>query len=44
MPHYQSFALAYQLQSLLIELHSQATAAFEERTLKAVDYFMRQTP
>jgi len=35
---------AYQLQSLLIELHSQVTAAFEERTLKAVDYSLQQTP
>ncbi|MBR8838421.1 MAG: hypothetical protein DSM106950_31565 [Stigonema ocellatum SAG 48.90 = DSM 106950] len=40
----ESFARANQLQSQLVELHRQATAAFAESTLKVVDHSMLQTP
>lgn len=40
----ESFAQAYQLQAQLLELHRQASVAFQDSTLKVVDHSTLQTP
>ncbi|MBO3460520.1 hypothetical protein G7B40_000800 [Aetokthonos hydrillicola Thurmond2011] len=40
----KNFAIAHQLQSQLLELHSNATAAFDESTLKVIEHSMLQKP